>query len=481
MFIMRKLQYILLLLSLGIALNAQEYLSLDRTRQLALEKSENLKVAEKTVEKAKDEKAALRTNYLPKISGSVSSVYLKDDFTTELYLPTSTPDPTTGELVPNIMYYPDGAPVIGNDGNPVFNMYAYMPIDLSLKGAYLAGINVQQPVYTGGKINSGNKMAEIGLEMAGQNLQLKKMETIAEADHAYWLFVSVNSKVKLAEQSVEMLKGLVERVENSYETGMVNRNELLKVQVQYNKATLDLQKARSGLELTRLSLCRVTGLDNRTQIIADTSIVLSPEDMPVTGNEDATQRTEYDLLLKSVEMAEQQMKLIRSEFLPTVGIQAGYNYLGGIEFNGSNMKQDNVSVMASVQVPIFHWGEGIYKVNSAKREIQMKELELEKNTGLLQLEIDKARLNLQDALYRVEISESALDQASENLRISKDNYELGNELITDLLIAQTQWQVASTDLLEAKTDFKIQETEYLRVTSQLISIADRYTSPQEPE
>jgi outer membrane protein TolC len=478
---MKKIQYILLLLSSGVVLNAQEYLSLERTRQLALEKSEDLRIAEKTLEKTKDEKAALRTNYLPKVLGSVSSVYLKDDYTTELYLPTSTPDPATGELVPNIMYNPGGAPVIGSDGNPVFNMYAFMPIDLSLQGAYMAGVKLQQPVYTGGMIKAGNKMAEIGMEMAGQNLQLKKMEAIVEADQAYWMFVSVNSKVKLAEQSVEMLKELVERVENSFETGMVNRNELLKVQVQYNKATLDLQKAESGLELTRLSLCRVTGLDNQTQIIADTSIVLSSEEMPVTGNEDVAKRTEYDILLKDVKLAEQQMKLARSEFLPTVGIQAGYNYIGGIEFNGSAMNQDNISVMASVQIPIFHWGEGIHKVNSAKKEIQMKELKLEKNKGLLQLEIDKARLNLRDAYYRVEISESALEQASENLRISKDNYELGNELITDLLIAQTQWQVASTDLLEAKTDFKIQETEYLRVTSRLISIADQFILQPEPE
>ncbi len=467
MLTMKKLIYIIFILIFGVDLIAQEYLTLEKVRQLALEKSEDLKIAETTLEKAKEELAVARTNYLPKISGSVTGIYVNDNFEYDLYLPTATPDPTTGEMVPNIMAYPDGTPVIGSDGNPVFNMYAFLPLEISVKGAYMAGISIQQPLYTGGKINSGNKMAIIGTEMAEENLALRKMNTIVEADKAYWLYVSVNSKVKLAEQSVEMLSKLAERVENSHETGMIDRNELLKVQVQYNKALLDLQKARSGLELTRMSLCRITGLGFDTEIVTDSIIDISTKTINSTGNEDVTQRPEYQLMVKNLDMESQNVRFVRSDFLPTVGVSAGYNYVGGIEMNNSDLSRDNVSIMASVKVPLFHWGEGMHKINSAKRSLEVKQLELEKNTQLLQLEIENARLNLQDAFYRIEIAELSLEQAEENLRVSNDNYELGNELMSDLLIAQTQWQLAYNDLLEAKTDFRLQETEYLKVTSRL--------------
>ncbi len=53
--------------------------------------------------------------------------------------------------------------------------------------------------------------------------------------------------------------------------------------------------------------------------------------------------------------------------------------------------------------------------------------------------------------------------------MSNDNYEVGKELITDRLIAQTQWEKAYNELIEAKTAYKLRETEYLRVTASLLN------------
>jgi outer membrane protein TolC len=125
--------------------------------------------------------------------------------------------------------------------------------------------------------------------------------------------------------------------------------------------------------------------------------------------------------------------------------------------------------MASIKIPLFNWKEGKQKIVSAKAEKSIKELELEKNSGLLRLEIENARFSLQDAALRIKISESALQQANENLKVSNDNYEVGKELLTDRLIAQTQWEKAYNELIEAKTSYKLQETEYLRVTAKLLS------------
>ncbi|MBI9063948.1 MAG: TolC family protein [Marinilabiliaceae bacterium] len=451
-------------------LQSQEVMSLKRCREMALAKSENLKMADKTLEKANAEKKAMRTLYLPSVSGSATGVYLKDNFEMEMYLPTVTPDLTTGELTPNIMINPGtGQPVIGADGNPVFNMYAWLPIDLSLKGAYMAGVSVEQPLFTGGKILAANKMAGIGIEMAHENRDLQQMNTLAEADQTYWLYVSVTEKVKLAKKSVELLNSLVERVQNSYETGMVNKNELLKIQVQYNKATLDFQKAQSGLQLTRMSLCRVTGLSFDTPIMAtDTIVEFSNTLLSEFGSEDATLRPEYKLMEYSIALEEENIKITRAEYLPTAGLSAGYTHLGGIELSGTDYNNSNLNVMASVKIPLFQWGKGKQKIAVARIDKELKELELEKNIQLLQLEIEQSKLNLQDAWLRISITETSLKQAEENLRVSNDNYELGAELITDLLIAQAQWQNAFSELIDAKTDFKLKETLYLKTTAKLL-------------
>lgn len=256
-------------------------------------------------------------------------------------------------------------------------------------------------------------------------------------------------------------------VQNSNEAGLATCNDVLKVQVECDNATLNLQKAKSGLELTRMSLCRVTGLDFDTRITTDSIITVSDEILQQYGCEDVTNRPEYKLLEKNIALEEQRIRMVRADYLPTIGVSAGYNYIGGIELNSKEYSQDNFSVIASVKIPLFNWTEGKQKEASAKAVKSMKEYELEKNAGLLRLEIENAKLNLNDAFLRIKISESALKQAGENLKISSDNYEVGRELLTDRLISQTQWEKAYNELIEAKTAYKLQETEYLRVTARL--------------
>ncbi len=467
---MKRLIYSVVLFCLLANLHAQEYMTLNRAREMALAKNEDVKIATANSHKALAEKKAARTNYLPSVSAEAYGMYLKDDLKTEQYLPTYTTDVTTGELSPNVAVNSSTGEVMTSaDGTPIFNEYAYLPLDISLQGAYMAGIKLEQPLFTGGKIIAGNRMASLGVDMAEENIVMKQMNAISEVDNAYWLYVSVQSKVKLAQSSVMMLNKLLERVKNNKEAGFATRNDVLKVQVEYDKGILNLQKANSGLELSRMSLCRITGLDFNTKIITDSTIVLNKDLLAQTGSEDVTNRPEYGLLEKSVAIEEQRIKTIRADYLPTIGVSAGYNYIGGIEINSEEFNQGNLNIMASVKVPIFNWFEGKQKVASAKAEKSIKEFEFHKNSDLLKLEIERAKLKLRDANLRIETSESAVIQADENLKVSNDNYEVGKELLTDRLIAQTQWEKAYNELIEAKTAYKLQETEYLRVTARLLN------------
>jgi len=347
-------------------------------------------------------------------------------------------------------------------------MYAWLPLEISLSGAYLAGIVLEQPVYTGGKIDAGNKMAGIGVEMATENQALQEMNAIAEADNAYWTYISVTHKVKLAEQAVSMLEEVVEKARNSFETGMASRNDLLKARVEHNKALLSLKKARNGLELSRMDLCRVTGLPFHTPVTAvDTAfaVAFNPADLSV--EEVTGHRPEYRLLQKNIDLQEQHIRMTKADFLPTAGIQAGYNHVGGVEFSGTEFSNTSLNVIASVKIPLFHWGEGMKKIQAARIDKEVKELELEKNRQLLELETEQARLNLLLAWERLKMNETAMEQAVENLRVARDNYELGMETITELLIAQTHWQEAVSERIDSNTDFRIKETAWLKTTGRL--------------
>ncbi|HKK80685.1 MAG TPA: TolC family protein, partial [Prolixibacteraceae bacterium] len=422
---------------------AQQTLSLQQCREMALGQNENIEIARLQHEKAKTDRAAMKTQYFPSLSGSATGAYLFNDIEMEMHIPTAKPNPLTGELEPNIKINPNtGDPVMGPDGNPVFNVYGWLPLEISLKGAYMAGVRLEQPIYTGGKIQAGNRMAKIGIEMTRENLKLEREKTIYNTDQSYWLYVTVQEKVKLAQEYQKLLEELLTTTQDAHESGMSTQNDVLKVKVKLNKAKLELQKAQSGLKLTRMALCRTIGLPFEAEIVTTDSLNNTLKPVNPGNVKEVSFRPEYSLLEKQIELATEKKKLARADFLPSAGLQVGYNYIGGIKYAEQRYNDGNTSIMASLKIPLFHWGEGVQKIKSAQHEVDIKKAKLKKNSRLLELEITQAKLNLNDAITRVEMAKESLAQADENVRVTNDNYELGMKILPELLEAQAQWQEA---------------------------------------
>src|SRR5690606_32896935 len=132
-----------------------------------------------------------------------------------------------------------------------------------------------------------------------------------------------------------------------------------------------------------------------------------------------------------------------------------------------NFDSHGFSAIANVKIPIATFGERKGKIAAAKAGFHISQLELKQVASYLQLEIEQARLNLRDAYTRVEMAEKALEQATENMRVSDDSYALGMETLTSLLEAKAEWQNAYSNKIEALTDFKIKESAYLKATNRL--------------
>jgi outer membrane protein TolC len=458
---------IALVLALGAYAQDTLRLSLDDCHQLALKNSQNIKIAEETINKASGEKIAARAAWLPKISANAYGLYSEQNFKKDIYLPTKVVDPSTGQLVPNILTDPTGNPVIGADGNPIFNTYAFLPIDITLQGGVLANISAQQPIFAGGRIIAGNNMASTGQDMANYNKQLQTTQLIYETDKAYYRYLSIRSKVRLAQKYQELLSQLVKTVSDAYETGMKNRNDLLKVQVKYNDAKLQLQKAQSGLLVSQMALCQTIGIPLNSPIAIDDSITINSSQFAIADSISVANRVEYKLLEDQVKMAKQNINLVRGQYLPSAGVSANYNRLEVGLKDMNNYSSNSFSLMGTIKIPLTAFGEGYGKVKSAKADYNIKQLELQKNKELLQLENEQARQNLMNANTEVSMAKEALKQADENMRVTDDNYNVGMETIVNVLEAKLEWQKAYTSLIDALTELKVQESNYHRVTNKL--------------
>ncbi len=471
---MKKILFIALILS-GISAEAQIVLSLDSCRNLALKNHYIIANARLTEQKARYEYRAIQANRLPNISGYGDALFTDKALEFNFggaYLPTYVPDPATGNLIPNLLLDPNGQMITGPDGNPVFKQYAMIPpmkLDFKLNGSYAVGLKAVQPLFTGFKITNASKMANLGRKMASDNVELSTSNVKLQVEEAYWQLVKVVQLGKVAQQYLETVQAVEKQVRDALSAGFTMNTDLLKVQVKVNEAQLMLSKAKNGQILAAMNLCNVTGLPLTTMVVPDTAD--QKEDYlseTLISESTIANRPEYRILDRQIEMKRSQVKLTKSDFMPRVGIAATYGYMDGLKVqNEKLLESTNTTLIAQVTIPIFHWGEGYNKTASAKADLKIAENERENLHQLMELEQQQYRLMQNDAIYRIQLTTKSLEQAEENMKVSKDRFELGLETIASLLEAQTQWQKASADRIEAISDYKITRTKYLKASGNL--------------
>ncbi|MDE7413409.1 MAG: TolC family protein [Muribaculaceae bacterium] len=353
-----------------------------------------------------------------------------------------------------------------------------MGMKVEMRGAYMAGLQITQPIYAGGKITAGRRLARIGKDVASEQLRMESMDVMADALKSYWMYVAVLDKVKLTKSYTAMIDTILGQTSLAVEVGMATENDLLRINAKKSEIAYQMKKAESGAELCRLALCNAIGVDFSSQIMPiDTMPKYQFVGLPST---DISSRPELALLHHKVEASQQQVKMTLGDFLPTVGLSLGYNWYGNIKMKGyadagngmmipyTTKMQDNFGVaMLAVQIPIFHWGEGTKKVRKAKLEVERAQLDLEENTKLLELQARQTAMNLEDGLSLIKTAEVAMAQAEENMRVMQERYDEGMSNLTDLMDAQNQWQQARSDMIEATTQYQIYRVEWLRAIGKL--------------
>lgn len=244
---------------------------------------------------------------------------------------------------------------------------------------------------------------------------------------------------------------------------------MLKVQVKLNESELSIRKAENALRLATMNLCHYIGKPLSTDVHVSDDFPRIEQDLSIQVS-DISNRPEYAILNKQVSIAQQQVKLNRSELLPKVGVKGAYNYMHGLELNDQTLlDKGSFSVFLNVSVPLFHFGERNNKVRAAKAKLEQSRLEQENLNEQMLLELMQAANNLDEAKLESELSERSLQQAEENMRVSKSQYEVGLETLSDHLEAQALWQQAYETKVDAHFQLYLNYVAYLKATGKLYS------------
>ena len=430
-------------------LSAQRVFTLQQLKDSALHNNIAVRNAQHGIDAAKEQRKEAFTKYFPNVSGT--GLWFNAD--KGMAQTTITPS----EVVPS-----DLATALATMLPAASLASLANPISVSMmKNGTIGALTAVQPVFAGGQIINGNKLAKVGEDVSRLQLQLSENEVEKTAEQYFWQLASLQEKMKTVEAVDTLLAGIHKDVDVAVRAGLAMRNDLLQVQLRQNDIQSQRLKLQNGISIVRLLLSQYCGLRDTSFVITYQSdvpsVLLSRQD----HNQALLGTAEYQLLGKQVEAANLQKKLAVGQNLPSVAVGAGYNY--------HNLLDNNHTfgmVFATVSVPISDWWGGSHAIKRRKIEYQQAQEQLEDNAELLKIRMQNAWNGVEESYQQLQLAKRSIEQAEENLRLNRDYYRAGTSRMSDLLEAQLLYQQTRDKHTDAYADYQNKLLEYKHAIGQ---------------
>ena len=473
---MKKILFLFFLLTTTFSLKSQGILSLDSCRALAIANNKELLISGEKINAAHYQNKAAFTNYLPNFSATGAYMRNQKEFSllnsdqkaalSGLGNSISGPLQQAAQVIGQL--HPELAPALSQLGGaivPALNEAGSSIVDAfrtDTRNVYAGVITLTQPLYMGGKIRAYNKITKYAEELARQQHNSGMQEVILSTDQAYWQVISLVNKKKLAESYLKLLQKLDSDVEKMIAEGVATKADGLSVRVKVNEAEMTLTKVEDGLSLSRMLLCQLCGIDLSTPVVLANEDIDDIPLMPVTTDFEVETAYANRPEIRSLELAtkiyQQKINVTRSEHLPSLALMGNYMVTNPSVFNSFENKFKgmwNVGIM--LQLPIWHWGEGLYKVKAAKAEARIAQYQLEDAKEKIELQVNQSAFKVNEAAKKLTMAKKNLEKADENLRYANLGFEEGVIAPSNVLEAHTAWLSAQSEKIDAQIDVKLTE------------------------
>lgn len=437
---------VLLLALVPATANAQDQrLTLDECKGMALKNNAQIREGRLDIAAAEETSKAAHTKYFPQISASWTGLLAVDPLVkfemTGGNLPVYNGNPATLPTATTFAYFPGTSIALG-DRVSVFATTAV------------------QPVYTGGRVGNGNKLASVGVQVAKDRTAMAERDVLAQTEEKYWQLIALREKRRTLEAYEKLLAELDKQVGDAVTAGFLTGNDQLKVRLKQAEAGVDRQRLESGIRLAARDLRRHIGLPPGDDIAVMEALLPPADPTPLReGSAGAVERrVETRLLASAVRAEELQLSLKRGEMLPTVAAGGAFYRLDVRGMPGAT----NALAFGQVSVPISGLWEGRHAIASQGQRISIAKNKLASTQELLALGIEKSWTDLQIAWATVVVSAKAIDQAEVNGKEVSDRYASGMVTFSDLLEAQVLRQQAQDRRIDAVVDYWLKRASYLR-------------------
>lgn len=439
--------------------SAQVSLSLEDCIEMAVENDVTVRNAELDVICANARKSEAFTYYFPKIEADAFGFMFADPLLTI----TANDVLGTSSAAEEIAWYFNAlADVFG------INSSYSLP-----RNGYSATLSLMQPVYAGGRIVNGNRLASLGVRAAQLRKSMAGRGSVESVEEKYWKAVSLEDRMEVVGYGLKMLDTLCRDAEAAYGAGLALERDVLEVRKEQSSLKAQQSKLRSGIRLAKMDLLNTIGMDYSVLLPVTEGRGPYIDDIHLSDRADAymTEPSAYyrdpeevmasmeesELLELSVRRHELQKKVILADALPQVGVGASYGYgrlAGDPQWNGA--------VYATVSIPLTDWSRTVLRL---RQEEALKQKAINDRQHIESQLLLKTRQQWEEVLAAWNTVGAAQDEA-DLMKLLEDqlsaDYKAGTATLSSLLKAGTDLRSAESDLNDARIAYRLAVSRYLK-------------------
>lgn len=408
------------LLSVGVCASGQNssVITLEQLFETAESNSLQLRPSFSAEEEARKEISVAKSGRLPDINTSLSFSYIGDGFTTKRN----------------------------------FSDYQKAPIPHFGNGI---AIGITQPVYTGGAITSGIELAELKLSASRYATELRRDNIRFQLTGFYLDIYKFTNLRRVVEQNISQARKVLEEMRVRYEQGVALRNDITRYELLVSNLELQLVKINNTIDILNSNLVTIAGLPEGTVVVPDSTIL--NRSLPKAG--ETAWQSEASLNSPAIRLAQSKVDISRkaedlkkSEYLPKIGLQAGWSIDGPILTEvppiNRNLSYWYVGVGVSYNLSSLFKTDKSLSRSRAATVTAVNELEAAKENTELSVRSDYIRYL--EAYEELKTQDKSVELAERNYSTVFTRYSADMALITDMLDAANSKLDAEQQLVNAR-------------------------------
>ncbi len=333
---------------------------------------------------------------------------------------------------------------------------------------YASRVSLQQPLFTGFRLVNAADAAEYSHEASRFDVAGERAQTVYNVRVAYWSVYKALEVQRVVDENVEITRVHVADVTQMVAHGLATRNEVLKVEVQLSTAQLAQLESANNVKNAMMGLNNLIGLPLDTEIR-----ITSPINAGTAQTQSAVALTHQALASRADVMAAEMRTNAAGASVAAAngGWFPQISLFGNFSYSRPNPRimptkdefKDTWDVGVSLSWDIWNWGATKHQSEQAEAVHSQTRFALEQLKDNVSLEVHQSYLTLVQSQQKITVASTAINQAEENYRMTREKFTQGTASNTELLDAEIALLQSQLHYTVALVDDELAHARFARV------------------